>query len=323
MHYSPGGDAGSLLEVKNVAIRFGDNREVVSEACFSVKNRQRMAIVGETGSGKSVLLLAILKMLPQKAIVNGQIYFEDSELTRLSDKEMNEIRGRKIGYIPQGSGNGLNPLLTIGYQLTESIVKFRKCSKNEALCIAKELIDRFEIGDASVLHKYPFQLSGGMRQRVLIAMGIAGNAELILADEPTKGLDQHRIKLVIDAFRKLENQTLLCVTHDLRFAKAIATDIIVMYASQQIEMCTSEEFFLDPLHPYSQAMLMALPENGLEAKLGFAPPREGRCSGDTEPCHFRSRCPYSDIRCEKMPPMLTVGKRMVRCWRYADQVAGN
>ena len=118
MHYSPCGDAGSLLEVKNVAIRFGDNREVVSEACFSVKNRQRMAIVGETGSGKSVLLLAILKMLPQKAIVNGQIYFEDSELTRLSDKEMNEIRGRKIGYIPQGSGNGLKPLLTIGYQLT-------------------------------------------------------------------------------------------------------------------------------------------------------------------------------------------------------------
>ena len=306
-----------MLEIDGVSIRFGDNPEAVSDARFRVEDGDHLAVVGETGSGKSVLLLAILGLLPASAQIQGAIRLNGRDLLQCRERELNRIRGREIAYIPQGSGNGLNPLYTVGHQLCETTRKHLRCTKREALNRAAALLESFGLGDAQRLcRSYPFQLSGGMRQRVLIAMGIAAGAGLVLADEPTKGLDRHRIAMVEDSFHHLRERALLCVTHDLRFAQAIASRIVVMYASQQIESSSSEDFFSAPLHPYSQAMLQALPENGLQTNMGFAPPRQDTAAQSA--CHFYGRCPLRTPRCRRAPPLVEVGERKVRCWTYAD-----
>lgn len=305
-----------MLELDSVSIRFGDAPEAVSDAAFTVRDGERLAVIGETGSGKSVLLQAALGLLPSSAQISGRILFNGRDLLQCRERELNQVRGRQIAYIPQGSGNGLNPLYTVGHQMCETIRKHQRCSRKEAVERAAALLESFGLENGRALcRQYPFQLSGGMRQRVLIAMGIAAGAELVLADEPTKGLDRRRIAMVEDAFHRLGDRTLLCVTHDLRFAKAISSRVVVMYASQQIESGASEAFFTQPLHPYSRAMLEALPENGLRANMGFAPPR---ADADAQgACHFYDRCPHRTERCRTAPPLVTVGERKVRCWHYA------
>lgn len=306
-----------MLQIKDVSVQFGDNPEVVSGADMQICNGEHLAIIGETGSGKSVLLQAVLGILPKSARISGSITLDGKELLCCSQREYNRIRGQRIAYIPQGSGNGLNPLYTIGHQLCETIRRHSLCSRKEALARAVVLLESFGLENGTALCKnYPFQLSGGMRQRVLVAMGIGAGADLVLADEPTKGLDQRRIAQVADAFGQLGDRTLVCVTHDLRFARTISTHVVVMYASQQIESGSSVEFFGQPLHPYSCAMLAALPENGLQTNMGFAPSRENAVAQSG--CHFYERCPYACEKCIKMPPMVTVGQRKVRCWKYAD-----
>ena len=154
-----------------------------------------------------------------------------------------------------------------------------------------------------------------MKQRVLIAMGSASGAKILLADEPTKGLDEERVELVIELIRQLKGRTLLCVSHDLHFAEAVADRVCVMYASQQVEECSREAFFGEPLHPYSRMMLEALPERGMRGDFSFAPPHEKY--GEMG-CHFYSRCPQRSGLCRKKPPLVERGGRKVRCWQYAD-----
>ena len=307
-----------MLDLQNVAIRFGHGPEAVSDTSFHVDARKRTVVIGETGSGKSVLLLAILGLLPPSASIQGKILFEGEDLLALRERQMERIRGAKIAYIPQGSGNGLNPLYTVGRQIDESIRKHSRLSRAAARSRTVALLERFGIENAAERARdYPFEFSGGMRQRALIAMGVAADAQLILADEPTKGLDQSRIQSVIDAFHQLEDRTLLCVTHDLRLAKSLADSIVVMYASQQIESGPGADFFTHPLHPYSRAMLEALPENGLQANMGFAPPRTNTDAQSA--CHFLDRCPCKSEKCLRTPPLFALEDgRKVRCWNYAD-----
>lgn len=305
-----------MLNIDGVSIRFGDQPEAVSQVSFQVAERDKMVVIGETGSGKSVLLLALLGMLPRSASVTGHVWLEGRELLSLSPRQMNGVRGRRMAYIPQGSGNGLNPLYTLERQIGEVLVKRQGLTRAQARPRVQALLAQFGLNNAgALLGAYPFMLSGGMRQRALIAMGMAAGAPLILADEPTKGLDQRRIEMVIEAFRKLQDRTLLCVTHDLRFAQAIASRITVMYASEQIESASRDDFFARPLHPYAQAMLAALPENGLHAAMGFAPPRINAAAQRS--CHFIGRCPAASMCCNEAPPMVDLGNRKVRCWQYA------
>lgn len=309
-----------MLQIRDVTIRFGDSPAAVQNTTLSLEQKDKLVIIGETGSGKSVLLLAMLRLLAGSAQVTGEILYEGKNLLDCKKKEISAIRGAKIAYIPQGSGNGLNPLFTVGRQMCEAMGKADKLTRQERQDRAVTLLESLGLPDARALCRaYPFMLSGGMRQRVLIAMAIANNADVILADEPTKGLDNRRIAMVVEAFRNLEDRTLLCVTHDLRFAKTIASKIAVMYASQLIESSDSGSFFADPLHPYSKAMLRALPENGLHAEMGFAPPR---AEDDAQKgCRFCRRCPERSDQCSQVPPLLEYQGRKVRCWLYADGAA--
>lgn len=307
-----------MLQIKNLTVWFTSNgiTEAIRDVSLDVADKKKTMLVGETGSGKSVLLLAILRLLPPTASVSGQVLLDGTNLFSLTNRELCSIRGVKIGYIPQGGGNSMNPLLKVGYQVGESLREHKGYTKKKALAEAVRLLKKFYLGNEEQIVKvYPHMLSGGMRQRTMIAMGIAAGAPILLADEPTKGLDPLRIKSVEEAFEMLKDQTLLCVTHDLQFARRIGDYICIMYASCQMEYSSVSDFFEKPLHPYSKALLAAQPENGLQCSIGFAPSRENLHKYG---CVFYDSCDQHLECCKKIPPMFDVGNRKVRCWLYEN-----
>lgn len=312
----------ALLEINNVSVRFGKDNAVqaVENVSIEVSELDRIAIVGETGSGKSILLLAVLGLLPPGAIVSGSVLYhrelETIDLLSLKRRELDQIRGNEISYIPQGSGESLNPLMKVGLQVGEPLIEHRKFTKRQAMEKSVELLSFFNLGNEKRrAREYPHTFSGGMRQRAMIAMGISAGAKLLLADEPTKGLDEKRVRMVEDSFRLLKEQTILCVTHDLYFAKAIGRTVSVMYAAQQVEYAPVSELFTAPLHPYTRDMLRALPENGLQCTEGFAPSHNAY---DNTGCRYSRRCSDCFFKCTQPPPLADRGGHKVRCWKYAD-----
>ena len=221
-----------------------------------------------------------------------------------------------MGIFLRGGGNSLNPLLKEGLQIAEPLMETCGIGKKEAVKEAILWDEETPSGQEELLAEaYPHTLSGGMKQRVLIAMGSA-RSKILLADEPTKGLDEERVELVIELIRQLKGRTLLCVSHDLHFAEgSCRQSLCYTYASQQVEECSREAFFGEPLHPYSRMMLEALPERGMRGDFSFAPPHEKY--GEMG-CHFYSRCPQRSGLCRKKPPLVERGGRKVRCWQYAD-----
>lgn len=311
-----------MLSVHDLSVWFHTTGETyaVRNVSFDLHAQEHMVMIGETGSGKSVLMQAILKLLPETAHCSGKVALDGVDLMELSAKEMTHVRGARIGYVPQGGGNALNPLLRIGFQVSEGAMEHSGLKKREAIRRIIPLLKRFQLGDEEkLIQTYPHMLSGGMRQRVLIAMGMAADPQVIFADEPTKGLDEARIDQVVRAFEQLHDQAILCVTHDLDFARAIADTVIVMYAAVQLEVSDSMSFFRDALHPYSQALIASQAENGFACELGFAPPKDQIIHGG---CVFRSLCPYVSQKCRREPPMFAYKGRKVRCWRYEGRDSG-
>lgn len=305
-----------MIELLNLSVQFGGSVKALDNMSLTVPDGKNTVVIGESGSGKSVMLSAILQILPPSAQVTGSILLDGSELLTRTEKEMTALRGTRLAYIPQGGGTSMNPLLTVGYQIGEPLMEKQSMPKKHALLAAVDWMKRLHLGNEEALASaYPHTLSGGMRQRALIAMGAISGAPLLLADEPTKGLDGERVETVTELFRELGDRTLLCVSHDLNFVKSIADYVCVMYAAQAVEYCTCEEFFSGPLHPYSWLTLEAMPENGLKAHMGFAP-THGEMSNMG--CRFYSRCPYRRERCSSAPPVIEKDGRKVRCWMYAD-----
>ena len=306
----------TLLRVEDLSVSFeGKNFvQAVEHVSLEVRSGDRLCIIGETGSGKSILLLAILRLLSPTAKVTGAVSYRDKDLFSLTDRQLDAIRGRCISYVPQGSGNGMNPLLKVGFQVAEPLIAHRGMKRRPAEMKAVELLRRFHLGrEETIARQYPFTYSGGMRQRALIAMGISAGAELLFADEPTKGLDETRVQLTVEAFNALEGQTLVCVTHDLSFARRVSSRVCVMYAANQVEAAQTEELFVNPLHPYTRDMLAAMPENGLHFRPGYAPAHN---DAGTAGCKYRLRCDKCSDKCKETPPMFDVGGHQVRCWQY-------
>lgn len=304
-----------ILSIKNLNISFkGKNSlEVIRNFNLKVEQREKILLIGESGSGKSVVLLAIMGLLSKNARVNGSIKWRGRNLLDLPQETLEKIRGKEIAYVPQGGGNGLNPVMNINKQLTENISFSQKKSRQ---IFGISLLKKFHIGnEEKVIRQYPHMLSGGMKQRVMIAMGIARGAKLVLVDEPTKGLDHERVTEVIRCFQEMSDLTLLGVTHDLSFAKAIADKIIILYAATILEIGAKDCLFTKPLHPYTQALIAALPQNGLQVLSGFAPPH---IKVEKQGCVFFMRCKWHMIRCRQEPPLFQCGQQKVRCWLYAD-----
>lgn len=312
-----------LLDVKNLSISFKsdhDSLRIVSAISFDVGKSEVFGLVGESGSGKSMTALSILRILPGNAFAEGNIVFKGRDLLTLDEEEMRGIRGKDISIIFQEPMTSLNPVLTVGYQVAESLRAHFKISKSDAMNKAVELLRSVRIPSPETRIKdYPHQLLGGMRQRVMIAMAIACNPALLIADEPTTALDvtiQAQILELLQGLRSEREMAILLITHDLSIIAEQAERVAVMYAGRIMELAPVEELFRNTLHPYSIGLLESLPDKkGVPLKpiSGFVP------SPDIYPkgCKFSDRCPSVVDTCGTTEPELVeVSKgHYVRCIR--------
>ncbi len=320
-----------LLEVKDLKTYFyvkGHELRAVDGVSFSVDKGKTLGIVGESGCGKSVTSMSILKLIDPQAgrITGGQILFEGRDLVPLTEKQMITIRGNEISMIFQEPMTSLNPVFTIGYQLQEAILTHQKVTKAEAVEKSAELLELTRISDARrVLKNYPHQLSGGMRQRAMIAMSLACNPKLLIADEPTTALDVTIQAQVLDLIRDIKkqlNMALMLITHDLGVIAEMADDILVMYAGKVVEQASAIELFKNPKHPYTVGLMRSKP-NILhpQEKLYTIPGNVPSLYEMPKGCPFHLRCEHAmDICATAFPDMKQIGDtQSVACWLYADQ----
>ena len=309
----------ALLEVKDLQTHFFTREGVVRAVdgvSFQVEKGKTLGIVGESGCGKSVTALSIMGLLPQPPakIVGGSVSFEGFDLATLPDKSLEEIRGAEIAMIFQDPMTSLNPTLKIGTQIMETMRAHLGYDKGQARKRAIELLDEVHIPNAKDrLDDYPHRFSGGMRQRVMIAIAISCNPKLLIADEPTTALDVTVQAGILDLLEELQEQhemAMMLITHDMGVVAEAADDILVMYAGQIVEEAPSLELFDHPEHPYTEALLGALPQiegEGIrEGRLTAIPGRPPDLQNPPPACRFAPRCPFSDREdsCTKEEPKL-------------------
>jgi peptide/nickel transport system ATP-binding protein len=321
-----------LLSVDNLRTYFcteAGTAAAVDGISFSLAKGEIAGIVGESGCGKSVTAHSIMRLVPPPGVIaGGAIWFEGKDLSTLSDKEMQAIRGNRVSMVFQEPMSSLNPVFRIEDQIGEVMLRHLDISKREASDRSLELLKQVGIASPeTIMKEYPHRLSGGMRQRVMIAMAIACNPHLIIADEPTTALDVTIQAQILDLLRELresKGMAILLITHDLGIIAEMAERVLVMYAGRFVEEAGVGELFREPLHPYTQALMRSIPRRGanagaarkrrLEAIPGVVPSLLALPPG----CKFNTRCPYSFDRCFREEPDLTTpeGAHPVRCWLY-------
>ncbi len=316
----------NALQVKNLSTAFAIEEgtiKAVDNVSFELEKGKVLGIVGESGCGKTVTSLSILSLLPNTAsIQQGEIIFNDKDLTKIKRDEMRLIRGNRIALIPQDPLTALNPVYTVGDQIREAIELHQGLKKDEAIKRAVEVLTQVKIPNPGrILTNYPHELSGGMRQRVIIAMALSCKPELLIADEPTTALDvtvQAQILNLIRDIQSNEGMSLLLITHDLGVVAEMCHDVIVMYAGKIMEYADVSSIYTDPLHPYTVGLLKSLPSQEKERleQIEGQPPSIHELP---EGCYFESRCSKRMPECITTPPELTVmpDGRKVRCLRYS------
>jgi oligopeptide/dipeptide ABC transporter ATP-binding protein len=297
----------ALLEVNDLHTYFHTREGVVRAVdgvSFTLERGKTLGIVGESGCGKSVTALSIMGLIPKPParIEQGSVSFDGRELTRLSERELEDVRGKEIAMIFQDPMTSLNPTLRIGTQITEGIRRHLGVPKQEARKRAVQLLDEVHVPNAADrLDDYPHRFSGGMRQRVMIAIALACNPKLLIADEPTTALDvsvQAGVLDLLDELRQSHDMAMIIITHDMGVVAEAADDVAVMYAGQIVEQAPVEELFDRPEHPYTEALLGALPQlegEGIrEGRLTAIPGRPPDLLDPPDACRFAPRCPYAN-----------------------------
>lgn len=315
--------AENILEVHDLEIRYVTDEETVqavNDITFSLERGESIGLVGETGAGKTTTALGIMGLVPDPPgeIVKGSILFEGEDLLKLSEKQMRRIRGGKISMIFQDPMTSLNPVTRVGDQIAEVILLHNKISKAEARKRAMEMLEQVGIPGARC-DDYPHQFSGGMKQRVVIAMSIACSPELILADEPTTALDVTIQAQVLELMNELKEKlrtSLLLITHDLGVVAQVCDRVAIMYAGEIVESGTIAEVFDHPHHPYTIGLFGSIPS--LDETAEKLKPIQGQMPDPTElpeGCAFAPRCPYATGACRTRKPEMTGvgGTQMVRC----------
>lgn len=300
-----------ILEVKNLNLGFETEtgfKQALYDVSFSLKKGEIHALVGESGCGKTISAMSILKLLPKSAkITSGEIFFEDRDILKLKSKELENIRGSKIALIPQDPMTSLNPLYTIGNQLLEVLEKHQGIKGKEAKEKAIKALELVQIPAAKErLNTYPHEFSGGMKQRAIIAMALACNAQIIIADEPTTALDvtiQAQIMDILANIKKELGTSILLITHDLALVKDCADEISVMYSGRIVETAKIKEFFKNPNHPYSKALLKAVPSQKGE-QLAIIQGQPPSIQQEITGCKFHPRCEFAFDICPKVVPEL-------------------
>ncbi|WP_342361785.1 ABC transporter ATP-binding protein [Terrarubrum flagellatum] len=315
-----------LLKVEGLSIEFGPKAaplRVVDDVSFSVGAGGCLGIVGESGSGKSMTSLSILRLLPEPPgrIVAGRILFEGEDLLTLPRNRMPEIRGRDVAMIFQEPMSSLNPLMTIGDQIGEAIYLHENVSAAERAVKTADILRLVGIPDPTErMRAYPHQFSGGMRQRVMIAMALACNPKLLIADEPTTALDVTIQAQVLDLMKRLRarlNTAIVFISHDLGVIADIADRVIVMYAGRIVEDADVRSIFKKPAHPYTRGLLQSIPRLNEDSRRLRQIPGSIPAPGTIrQGCAFRARCPDRIDRCEReAPPMIGIGEgHAAACW---------
>ncbi len=319
-----------LLSVKNLSVDFplrDYTVHAVRDISFGIEEGKTLGLVGESGCGKSVTAFSILRLItPPGKIVSGEILYRGNAVTELNDEDIRKIRGREISMIFQEPMTSLNPVFSIGYQVSESIILHLNKSKPEAKELAVDLLDQVGIPDASRrFNSYPHEFSGGMRQRVMIAIALAASPSILIADEPTTALDVTIQAQILDLLLDIQEKrkmSLLLITHDLGIVANIADSIAIMYAGEIVEMGDTADVFNRPMHPYTVGLFDSIPRIGeLKDKLNTIPGTVPTVTLNPTGCIFHPRCPLGSAEClEKPVPMSRIGEnRNVRCIKAGSE----
>jgi peptide/nickel transport system ATP-binding protein len=315
-----------VLAVDDVFVHAGET-PIVNGISFALAPGERVGLIGESGSGKSLTALAVMGLLPEELSSTGAVHFEGRDLMRLSDRELGRLRGDRLAMVFQEPMTALNPLMRVGRQVTETLRLHRDAGRAEAEARAMELLTRVELPDPeAMLRSYPHQLSGGQRQRVMLAMALACDPAVLICDEPTTALDvtvQARMLRLIDRLVREEGSSLLFITHDLAVVSGLCQRVLVMYGGHIVESGPTRAVFAAPQHPYTVGLLNAsaattdagrLDERGRLPTIAGSVPAAGHFPTG---CVFRTRCPRATEVCETVPA-LTGDERLVACWHPVE-----
>jgi peptide/nickel transport system ATP-binding protein len=323
-------NAAPLLQIEGLSVSFETplgRVKAAQDVCFDLREGETLALVGETGCGKSVVASAIMRLLPHNASVRGRALFAGKDLLALGEKEMARTRGSEIAIVFQNPSLSLNPIIRVGEQIAEMLQVHKGISRTRSLQMAEDMLSRLGLVKKETARMYPFQFSGGMNQRVMIATSMILSPRIIIADEPSIGLDGVLAGEVMVEMARIKDQvgaSLLLITHDLLLARDISDRMAVMYCGEIVEIGKSREVFSKPMHPYTIALLSCLPERGFQPIPGSSPSMIEPPAG----CKFHPRCPQKQDKCMRRPEMVQVESsgefsganestgREVRCWLY-------
>lgn len=313
-----------LLRVEDLKLYFSTTMgavQAVDEVSFELGYNEAIVIVGESGCGKTSFARGILRLLPRNVdTYSGRVYLDNTDVMLLSDEEFRkDVRWLQMSMVPQASMNSLNPVLKVGEQVAEPLIIHHGMQKEEAWEKAREMIEQVGVpGD--FLGRYAFELSGGMRQRIALAMALVTTPLLVFLDEPTSALDvltQANIFNVLKRLKKELNVSFLLITHDVATSSELADRVAVMYAGQIVEVGHASTFFSEPLHPYSEMLMNSVPRLKVEKEPTFITGRPPSLLGPPEVCRFAPRCPKRFDKCSQEPSVVMAKGHQVKCWLYA------
>ena len=312
-----------LLKVEDVCLHFRASNGIVravDNVSFELGHGRSLAIIGESGCGKTSLARAILRLLPRNVeTYTGRVLLNGTDLMKFSEGRFrSQVRWVKISMVSQAAMNSLNPVLKIGFQVAEPLLLDHRTNKQEAVERAQEVFRIVGI-PAAFLDRYAFELSGGMRQRTVIAMALVAHPILVILDEPTSALDVLTQANIMNALKKIKkelNLNFILITHDIATSSELADEVICMYAGQLVEHGRADPFYLKPLHPYARKLMASVPTLRIEKKPDFIPGQPPSLLNPPEGCRFAPRCLERFERCQEEPPLFVRGNTAVKCWLY-------
>ncbi len=315
----------SFFSVENLRLYFRTGKgpvQAVDGVSLTLGRGRTVVVVGESGCGKSSLGRAILRLLPRNVhTYSGSVRLNGIDLMTLPEEQFRQdVRWIRLAWVPQGAMNSLNPVIRIGDQVAEPLLVHRRAASLVAARRSSEEVFRQVGVPIDFLDRFPFELSGGMRQRMALAMALITQPDVVILDEPTSALDvltQANIMNMLKTIKRETRTSFMLITHDIATSSELADDAAVMYAGQLVEVSRADQFYREPLHPYSRALMASVPSLREEKSLGFIPGQPPSLIDPPKGCRFADRCPARFHKCSEEPPLLKAGDRLVKCWLYA------
>ena len=312
-----------LLRLEELILHFSTTNGVVQAVDgvnFELDTNRAVVVLGESGCGKSSLAKAILRLLPRNvAAYSGHVYLDGNDVMKLNEEEFRQnVRWAAISMVPQAAMNALNPVMRVGEQVAEPAVIHLGVDKSETMALVKKMFQHVGVPE-DFISRYPFELSGGMRQRIAIAMALVTSPILIILDEPTSALDVLTQASIFNVLKRLKKElgiSFILITHDIATSSELADDVAVMYAGQIVEVGDAYRFFAKPLHPYSQKLMASVPRLHGGKDLEFITGRPPSLITPPKGCRFADRCPFRFEKCDEEPPLFEREGRKVKCWLY-------